>query len=311
MEHMHHEAALIGPRDNQRAAETLLPPPRTVACCRQRCHSGSLAAIRTLAATGSHPSHVRRQRSVWKRLVRNGSSWPALAIIALSVVAYGLISVTADASHLDPPSIDFNDPRATHVGTVHGVLRKEDFCVDDTQSELTFDQWKQKVNFTLNIDDPAADGAGNYRWDSVADGYVDFNLGAPNLPCSSIDLTPFEAMYWVWGNANDTGYGNYPCSLYTSCVVRGPRYFNYNGSPYNHWDSVYDQANFRYDHVHGAGNLQRRRFINHESGHLVGLADGIGCPETIMHECGTTYSWPRLPDINSVRNNVVPTASQP
>lgn len=219
-------------------------------------------------------------------------------VVWLSAFALALVipAPAAYASH--PNGSSEKHLRNMHYATAGSGGRDEQFCVEshDT-SKVSHSTARAFVNQTLTQmgSGKVWDGLGNWRID----------LWVTNNHCSAYDAATrdtieIEVHYgWNWNGICGGDYGYYNCVVHT----------NAGWNPdYGHYDSRRAKVYLVFS---SGGRLDNvgRAFINHEFGHVFGLADdnGICNPASIMHSsivgysCGNWPNWyPSPADFQSV-----------
>ncbi len=219
--------------------------------------------------------------------------WVAVGWVAvLAVVAWHRIPV-ALASHSHTGSTQ------SHISTIHGNngtsttpgSLDEQYCIQSHTSTIGY---TQMANF---IEETLVKMGATYVWDGTAGWRVDLWRASP--ACNQIPSTTRAGIgteYHV-----NTDWTNIPlCGTYYSCVVHdNPVYDSTGGHTHYRWMYSYLQA----EHVSGF-DTRARRFINHETGHVLGLRDpsgyGTDCSESVMHNvlygCPSTVWYPTASD---------------
>jgi len=219
--------------------------------------------------------------------------WIAMAWVAvLSVVAWRHVPV-AHASHSHTGSTQL------HISTIHGNngtattpgSLDEQYCIQSHTSTISQTQMANFIEETLVKMGTAS------MWDSTNNWKVDLWRATP--ACNLIDSTARASIgteYHI-----NTDWTNIPlCGTYYSCVVHdNPVYDATGGHTHYKWMYSYLQA----EHVNGYGT-RARKFINHETGHVLGLKDpagyGTDCQDSVMHNdlygCPSTVWYPTAND---------------
>lgn len=215
----------------------------------------------------------------------------ALVLTALALVL-AVPGASARANHQTSPPL--------HIGSVHSGFNNEGLCVDPSGSTLSWTTALSNIEKALWLEArPIGESWDSKSWDPVASNWriYFFELGGGN--CDLLDATQRSAVdieYWLWDN---TGGGG--CINPSSCV--------------NNWTGPYDdgRGHTEYSKVRvnlyapytvgtaGPANYYRHQ-VNHETGHVLGLADGscspVGSnsPDSVMHTtaygCGQDRPWP-------------------
>ena len=192
-------------------------------------------------------------------------------------------------------------------------------------TSFTLSDIQTRVDNTLRLDDTAKD------WHQAnGNSKLYFNLGAATKNCTELSTATRDSMnieFWAWGpNSDDVDDIREICNYYggaTSCVfpLASRTYTNYSG-PTVHTDYHKPEVHLLYSQVNGAGSCpsegicQRRRTINHEVGHVLGLDDchgGEACgPNGVMHQPDPPADhFPTAYERNTVTYNIIPLATSP
>ncbi len=233
------------------------------------------------------------------RLTRGPSAISLLLFLVAAVVGYGTAGKVI-AYHPFP-----THPR--HVYSIHSLPPSptEEWCANTTRSQMGISQAYTIVENTLVNDAP------NQRWHrlgSIDDGRFSYYAPFSNTQCLNLDdatLQQMEIRHHVWGPTAEQ-YADLAgrCGAVTSCAQPSAEQI-YN-STYNHWDRKYFWIHLHYGQV-TVSQENRRRTINHEEGHVLGLSDagGSNCPghpgcdvESIMHDPDSSTIWPTYSDRN-------------
>lgn len=229
------------------------------------------------------------------RIERVLSSWP------LRLVAGVLAGVVARLT-LDAPESKANHPIGVdqegvhrHLLTITDPVEPEDYCVATRDPfRVSTEAMVRKMSFTLE------DVLG---WQAVGGGFVDFRM-------SEFDCAPASGPV-EWESYIEVRYfASYDCGIGIGCVDEwgNPQLNPSNGHP------EYRQAEVDMDPVALArecfptpppGQPCYTHLINHETGHVMGLADAPPCePPSVMHNtghgCEVDLLWPTEDDLNSV-----------
>jgi hypothetical protein len=227
---------------------------------------------------------------------RGTPRWIAMAWLAvLSVVAYHHMPV-AQANH--------PHPARAHISTIHGNdgsggpgSQDEQYCIQSQSSAINGYQLGDFIQETLTKLDFSIiwDGSANWRVD----------LWRTAKLCNEYDSATrgtIEIEYQMkdsWAEI-PTCYPNYSCVVFDNGVVD-----SVDGHTHYKWAYSY----LRRDHA-GNYDTRARKFINHETGHVLGLADpryNGDCPYSVMHNdlyssmgCTHTVYHPTTNDFSSV-----------
>ncbi len=182
-----------------------------------------------------------------------------------------------------------------HIGSVHSGFNNEGLCADPSNSVLSWTTALSHIEGALWTESrPFDDTWDSQSWDPNALNWrvYFFELGGGN--CDWLDATQRSAVdieYWLWDNTNGGG-----CISPSSCVNNwtGP----YNGG-LGHTEYTKVRVNLYAPYTVGTSGQTNyyRHQVNHETGHVLGLADGDGtCPDSVMHSmayrCSQDRSWP-------------------
>ncbi|HZM78968.1 MAG TPA: hypothetical protein VFC19_24835 [Candidatus Limnocylindrales bacterium] len=202
-------------------------------------------------------------------------------MLAAAAVLVAIPAQAAQASHANP------DP-FKHLHNMH-YQSVEQFCVQSFDTaKVSHSSARSFVNQTLT-----QMGSGKV-WDGLGSGRL--QLHVTNNYCSAYDPTTratieIEVYYgWDWSGVCGAPVGYYNCVVHDNPVFDSAR---------NHWDARWAYVYLVFS---SGGRLDNvgRAFINHEFGHVWGLADhGVGSsscnPPSIMHSTVVSYpctNWP-------------------
>lgn len=216
-------------------------------------------------------------------------AWAAV----LTVVAVRNIPV-AQASHSHTGSTQI------HIATIHGNNgtstgpgdQDEQYCAMSHTSTVSSAWLADNVKDTLT-------NYPGYMWDGAANWRVD--LWRTSKFCNEYDSTSradIEVEYYIKEDWPEVSL----CGSYYSCVVAdNPVWDGYH----THYKWMY--VRFQKEHVYNTTLDRKRKFINHETGHVLGLRDpsGTDCSVvSVMHNdlYGCSYSvwYPTSADLASV-----------
>ncbi len=232
---------------------------------------------------------MRTLRSNARVGIHRGGS--ILASLATIIIVSGLVlaSPIALATHRS----------GLHIGSMHEASASEHWCVQPQTYGST--NWSTAASNITNAVYTA--GSWDLRvWDPVYSGYkVDF-VAHTATTCAG---DPNRSVMWVeyhLYNDNTDNCGAKTCSI----VLHTNRY---NG-PYGHLETGLALAQL-YGPYTTAAELPGPppyylHQVNHETGHVLGLADGDGTctPSSIMHskayQCSSDLSYPSSSDLTSV-----------
>ncbi|MEU7933423.1 MULTISPECIES: hypothetical protein [Micromonospora] len=235
-------------------------------------------------------------RNVGERLpVWVPAMWAAVLVAALLVPAG-----PAHASHPNPSSTrHLHNMHYATSGSSAGA-NDEQFCVESTDtSKVSHSAARAFVKQTLTEmgSGKVWDGLGNWRIDLWAT-----SSNCTSYPASTRNTIEIEVHYgWDWSARCGAPVGYYNCVEHDNPV----------------WDAAQGHYDSQWAYVFlvfsSGGRLDNvgRGFINHEFGHVFGLADDNGnCnPPSLMHStvvgygCGNWTNWyPSPSDFQSVLN---------
>jgi hypothetical protein len=200
------------------------------------------------------------------------------------VAAAALVTIPAQSAHASHPNPDvFRHLHNMHYSAI------EQFCVESFDTaKVSHASARSFVNQTLT-----QMGSGKV-WDGLGNGRID--LRVTNNHCSSYDpatrrTIEIEVYYgWDWSDACGLPAGYWNCVRHANPVFDEQR---------NHWDAQWAYVYLVFSSGARLDNVGRG-FINHEFGHVWGLADpgngGSSCtPASIMHSSVVGYpctNWP-------------------
>lgn len=175
-----------------------------------------------------------------------------------------------------------------YLASMRSIGQTEQFCVEDINTSLSYDYVFNEVRNTLLVENP------DFNWDLKRSGSTDFrtvytacrNLNGSTTPTRN----EVEIEYYVEDTVitAPAACGGTSCAAPAGATWSGP----YGRVEYQ-WYYVWLKGN-----LIGAGGDTQRHVVNHETGHVLGLADGDGsCPSSIMHPgyygCpGGNPAWP-------------------
>lgn len=232
----------------------------------------------------------------WERRLDRAISLAIVLLLYAAILGQPVKVEDVRADHLHDQSL------GNHIASMHlnGPGNEEHYCVDTPYESLgPYPQGQQfawnVIKGTLYEDKPDGD------WDGLADNRVYF------------DPRPWE---WDCGWMRTYRPNEYSATEIDYVITReGPggagtiwcrtRNFSGYGPP---WDSHALKANVECPSLHFTqGPFSYHHAINHETGHVLGLADppddGSYCVYSVMHSRSygcTSLEWPTGPDFNSV-----------
>jgi hypothetical protein len=205
-----------------------------------------------------------------------------------------------------------------YLSSLRSVSQRENFCVEASNSTMPWSTARNRVRKTLVVERT------DVNWNLKQGGYTDFRTvtaascyNLNNFTSPTRDSVEIE--YYVEDAGNETSPD--ACGD-TSCAAAdadGPHWNGPHGRVEYQWYYVWLRA----DLIRGDdfGNPDtRRHVINHETGHVLGLADGgptapstadPTCPTggSVMHPsyygCGTHLIWPSLSTDHPAVNDII------
>lgn len=188
-----------------------------------------------------------------------------------------------------------------HMNSLHSSLNHEDVCVRVNGGSISFATARDRIKNTLYIDNTAED------WDDLAGRRVYFIVNPTT--CAQLNPTVYnntEVEYIVLSEAQAEQQCGTIGGQPVSCAALG-----YQMQSAGHWDYRYGYAWLQASRL-SATPLTYHHLVNHETGHMLGLADpGAGDPHyhclySVMHSiaygCGTSHEWPTYSDRASVES---------
>ncbi len=223
-------------------------------------------------------------------------AWTVLFWLAVFVVALVLPASPANASHRSPDRHQ-NKFHYASAGSSAGA-QDEQYCAEshDT-SQVSNSEARAFLHETLNELDFA------HVWDGTGDWRLD--LWVTNSNCTSYDPDTRNTIELEYHYGWDWSANCGPPANYYNCVVHDNPVYN---PDYGHTDYVWEYVYLVFS---SGGRLDNtgRAFINHETGHVLGLLDDNGdCSQpSIMHSTVVGYGcdnwpnyWPSQSDFASV-----------
>jgi hypothetical protein len=213
-------------------------------------------------------------------------------VSVLSVVAWQFIP-KAHANHTHTGSYQI------HISTIHGNNGSgaagdldEQYCVQSNTGSVDVTRMGSFIQETLT-----AMGS-SYVWDGTAGWRVD--LWRAPAPCNQLDSVTRSKI----GTEFQIGDSWSQCGAGYSCVVHDKAVFD---GYHTHYAWMYSYL--KTSHVSGY-DTRARKFINHETGHVLGLKDPSyngHCMNSVMHNdlyssmgCTDPVWYPTANDKNSV-----------
>lgn len=231
----------------------------------------------------------------------NGFLLFILVILATMGVLLSSAS-TADAHHKS----------GFYLGSITSIGQTEQFCVEASRTSLSWETARDRVRTTL-IEERT-----DVNWDMKLGGFTDFRT-VWTAPCYNLSssTSPTRSEVEIEYYVEDAGQETSPswCEN-TSCAAPDG----------NYWEDSAGRTGYTWYYVWLRGELikgddrgapgDRQHVVNHETGHVLGLADGgptsgswdDSCPGSVMHTgyygCGETLIWPSLytdhPSVNDI-----------
>jgi hypothetical protein len=220
--------------------------------------------------------------------------WIAMAWVAvLTVVAWRHIPV-AYAYHTHTGS------NQIHISTIHGNngtstspgSEDEQYCIQSHTATIDGTRMANFIEETLAKLSTIWDGTASWRVD----------LWRTAKFCNQYDSTT-RATIGIEYHIKDDWWEISLCGGYYSCVVGdNPVWDSVGGHTHYKWMYSYLQTEHVWDY-----NSRTRKFINHETGHILGLKDpdySGHCMDSVMHNdlynCPSTVWYPTSGDKSSV-----------
>jgi len=167
-----------------------------------------------------------------------------------------------------------------HLAYMHDT-NAEDFCALIEDGSIGLNTAATRIRATLHQDDASHD------WDGLAVNKVFFIAVSLTIPCNQLaNRANIQIEYWV----HSSGCGGVSCQWFTSPTI------SHNGRQ----DYLYAYVRFKTSHISGSTFLYHH-VINHETGHILGLADPPygDCKVSVMHSAHygcTDREWPQSGD---------------
>ena len=178
----------------------------------------------------------------------------------------GCIAIGASTAHA---SLSWDGDWQPHVASMHSS-QSEQYCVQSHTSDIGSTRLADFIEQTLEHNP-------GKQWDGLAGGNINFKRTIYNCNHYAADVrATIEVEYHV-------AYGWSQCDgSYYSCTVHtNPQWDPVGNHTHYVWGVVYFQA----PHVIGFDS-RAQNFINHETGHILGLTDpdgyGTDCQESVM-----------------------------
>ncbi len=235
-------------------------------------------------------------------------------VIGLNLALLALLA--AGLTWLPQGEVGATHKRGIYLEAERVIDWKEVFCEEDAQSSLSFPNVRGRITGALQWETPPS---GEYRWDginyghiSLVDAYNSSGVGCNGLNFSTNPrLSDTAIRYYVqdYNNLDPACWNPPPRS---SCTVHTGVTWNTSAGVGYQYANVYLYTDPMTGDDYGDPD-RRRHTVNHETGHVFGLADGgpsspypsSGCsPLSIMHPsyygCSARIPWPTWDDVLSV-----------
>lgn len=186
----------------------------------------------------------------------------------LLVIVMGLSSV------LFAPTAQAHHSTGWYLGSIRSLAQTEQYCVEDRYTSASYEYVLHEVRNTLIVENTS------YNWDMKRGGKTDFRTVW--VPCRQLNsgTTPTRNDVEIEYHVEDTVVTAPSWCGGTSCAApAGPSWSGPLGRVEYTWYNVWLRGTL----IKQGGDV-RRHVVNHETGHVLGLADGTGsCPYSIMH----------------------------
>lgn len=206
-----------------------------------------------------------------------------------------------------------------HLDSIHLAYDDEDFCINSTGTSQP-SRWSDAYTNTWQALWGNYDNAQEWdgkAWDLGGPAWRVWFVGHGSNPCQSLPTSergPIELEYWIEDDTRTNAQGfqphycatNYPYDI--SCAFASGPYFNVNGHANYEFYYMYLYKPYAVGDTR-PGNDSDPNFayhqINHETGHALGFADGVGsndCPgsTSVMHSkaygCALNLRYPSVAD---------------
>lgn len=211
-------------------------------------------------------------------------AWVPIVWLSALIVTLVIPARVAHASH--PNSSTYKHINTMHYASEGNTGRDEQFCVQSHDTaKMSHATARAFINETLT-----AMGAGRV-WDGLGSWRID--MWPTNYHCSHYDTGTLDTIEIRVNYGWDWSYHCGGTPGYFNCVAHADPIWN---PDHNHYDSRHANVYLVFS---SGGRLDTvgRGFINHEFGHVFGLADdnGVCNPPSIMHSTVVGYScanWP-------------------
>lgn len=221
---------------------------------------------------------------MWRSRFHRGLNLALLAVLALLPV--GLV-----------PAVSANHTSTFYLSSMRSIEQTEQFCVEDINvAYLTYDYVLNEVRSTLFLENP------DWNWDMKRGGMTDFRTIWQ--PCRDLDQATRDEAEIEYHVEDPVITAPAYCGG-TSCAAPARPL----------WNGPYGRVEYRWYNVWLRGNLiqaggdTRRHVVNHETGHILGLADNdpyYSCDYSIMHPAyyycpdNGRPAWPSAGDHDTV-----------
>lgn len=206
--------------------------------------------------------------------IRRSRFYRILNLVLLATLAWlplGLVS-----------QVSAHHPVGFFLAYINTVEDREDFCVETAGSSVPFPEAHNPIRYTLIYDNPS-EGYDRLNYDHIyfQDAYWQAYQGCDPMagPGGDPSIEQVEIRYYIRDTDN-----LHPLCRGFSCVVEDQFWWSSDaGTGYRYYNVYLKTSAF-------TSTLQRH-LINHETGHVLGLADGgpespfpnSGCLWSIMH----------------------------
>lgn len=200
---------------------------------------------------------------MWLARFRGGVNLALLAVLAWLPMGFAAVG-TVSANH----------PTGFYLASMRSIGQTEQYCVEDINTYLAYDYVLNEVRNTLVVENTA------YNWDLKRSGATDFRTVYTACRNLNNSTSPTRNEVEIEYNVEDTVVTAPASCGGTSCAApAGATWYGPYGRIEYQWYNVWLKGN-----LIASGGDTRRHVVNHETGHVLGLADGDdSCPYSIMH----------------------------